>query len=108
MTHLKLLPLAMASLLATSAAHAAVDLIAIGGLSGHGQDLATDTAAPLENGVAGNLLGGIGSGLAHAGGNTFLALPDRGPNAVAYNSAVSDTTSYIDRFLTLRIELAAS
>ena len=47
-----------------------------------------------------NVLGGIGSGLAWAGGNTFLATPDRGPNATPYNSAVDDTVSYIARFQT--------
>ena len=36
----------------------------------------------LENGVPANSLGGFGSAIAYASGNTFLALPDRGPNAV--------------------------
>src|SRR2546425_7756701 len=40
----------------------------------------------LENGAPANLLGGLGSGFAWAFGNTFLALPDRGPNAVSYDS----------------------
>ena len=62
-------------------ARAAVDLIAAGSISGTYEDFATETAAPLENGIPGNRLGGMGSGLAYAGGNTFLALPDRGPNA---------------------------
>lgn len=104
----RILPLVLASIFVMPAAHAAVDLIAIGGLSGHAQDRANETAGGLENGVAGNLLGGIGSGLTYAGGNTFLALPDRGPNALAYNSAVSDTTSYIDRFHAIRMDLAPS
>lgn len=59
----------------------------------------------LENGVPANLLGGLGSGLAWAGGNTFLALPDRGPNAVAYDSLVDDTVSYINRFHTVTMDL---
>jgi hypothetical protein len=58
-------------------------LLAIGTISGAFGDLASRTAGPPENGVAGNLLGGMGSGLAYAGGNTFIALPDRGPNAAA-------------------------
>src|SRR5262249_62033796 len=66
------------------------------------------TAGLLENGIPGNRLGGMGSGLAYAGGNTFLALPDRGPNAKAYNSALDDTTSYIARFHTLNLSLAPS
>lgn len=85
-----------------------VDLIAIGSLSGQMGDLATQTAAPLENGVAGNLLGGLGSGIAYAGGITFLAVPDRGPNNVAYDSAVDDTVSYLDRFQTLGLVLRPS
>ncbi|HVZ36998.1 MAG TPA: hypothetical protein VG963_31450, partial [Polyangiaceae bacterium] len=82
-----------------------VDLIAIGTLSGAGADLSGDTAAPLENGIAGNLLGGIGSGIGYAGNGIFLAVPDRGPNAVSYNELVDDTTSYINRFQTLRLQL---
>jgi len=89
-------------------ADAAVDLIASGSISGTYEDFAIETAAPLENGIPGNRLGGMGSGLAYAGGNTFLALPDRGPNAKAYNSAVDDTASYIVRFHTLNLSLAPS
>ncbi|MFX7106364.1 hypothetical protein ABTI05_19650, partial [Acinetobacter baumannii] len=55
----------------------------------------------LENGLPANILGGLGSGLTYAGGNTFLALPDRGPNATPYNSKVDDTVSYISRFHTI-------
>lgn len=99
-------PLALFAALALVApAYAGVDLIAIGQLDGHGGDRATRTAAPLENGAPGNLLGGIGSGLAYAGCNTFLGLPDRGPNATSYDAAVDDTASYIDRFQTLRLNL---
>jgi hypothetical protein len=86
-------------------ANAATQLIAIGSLSGNMSDLSTQTAGLLENGVAGNLLGGMGSGFAWAGGSTFLALADRGPNATAYNSGVADTTSYIDRFQTVNFNL---
>jgi hypothetical protein len=84
------------------------ELIAIGTLSAAIGDLATQTSAPLENGVPGNLLGGMGSGIAYAGGSTFLALPDRGPNAVAYDAAIDDTTSYIDRFHKLKLKLKAN
>ena len=99
------LVLALAALFSIPAAQAEIKLVAVGGLSGHGTDLSTETAAPLENGAPGNLLGGLGSGLAYAGGNNFLALPDRGPNATPYNSLVSDTASYINRFQTLRMQL---
>jgi hypothetical protein len=95
-------------LLLASAAQAAPTLIAIGSVSGTYEDLAVETAAPLENGVPGNRLGGLGSGLAHAGGNIFLALPDRGPNAKPYNSLVDDTASYIARFHTFSLSLAPS
>jgi hypothetical protein len=89
-------------------AHAEPTLIAIGTIDGNYEDLATNTRAPLENGIAGNKLGGIGSGIAYAGGDTFLALPDRGPNATLYNSAIDDTTSYIPRFHTMFLSLAHS
>ena len=83
-----------------------VELIALGTVSGSYEDLATETAAPLENGVPGNRLGGFGSGLAYAGGTTFLAVPDRGPTTVAYNALIDDTTSYIARFHTFNLTLA--
>src|SRR5262249_49515233 len=103
-----LLPLLLASLFAAATAHAAIDLIAIGSVSGSYEDFAIATTGPLENGVPGNRLGGIGSGLAYAGCNTFIVLPDRGPNAKPYNSAVDDTTSYIPRFQTFNLSLAPS
>ena len=100
--------LALLPLLATSVAHAEINLIATGKINASYQDMSTRTAAALENGTAGNILGGLGSGLAYAGGNTFLALPDRGPNAVEYNAAIDNTTSYINRFQTLSLALAAN
>jgi hypothetical protein len=102
---LKLLALVLTSVAAMNC-RADVSLIAFGSISGTYEDLADSTADALENGVAGNRLGGIGSGLAYAGGDTFLALPDRGPNATSYASSVDDTASYINRFETLRLSLA--
>src|SRR5436189_1820173 len=84
----------------------AVELAAIGSISGSYEDFAIETAPPLENGVPGNCLGGFGSGLAYAGGTTFLAVPDRGPTGTPYNLLVDDTTSYIARFHTLNLSLA--
>lgn len=79
-------------------------LLAIGELSGT-EDLSGLTGT-LENGQdQANLLGGIGSGLAYAGHHTFLALPDRGPNATEWNAGVDNTTSYISRFHTLNMQL---
>ena len=98
-------PLALALCAATSA-QAQVALIAKGSVSGAYQDLSSATATPLENGVAGNRLGGLGSGLAYAGGSTFIAVPDRGPNAVSYNAALDDTSSYIDRIQTFDLRFA--
>jgi hypothetical protein len=86
----------------------AVDLIAIGTVSGTYEDFATETATPLENGVPGNRLGGIGSGLAYAGGTTFIATPDRGPGVNHYNPLVDDTVSYIARFHTVNLTLSPS
>ena len=104
----KLLPLLLGALFAAPAAHASVDLVAIGSISGTYEDLSAETAAPLENGVPGNRLGGMGSSITYAGCSRFLALPDRGPNAVSYNSAIDDTVSYINRFHTLHLSLAQS
>jgi len=105
---LRVTVLLSALFLLASAVYAGPTIIAIGSVSGTYEDLALETAAPLENGIPGNRLGGLGSGLAYAGGNIFLALPDRGPNAKPYNSAVDDTASYIARFHTLHLSLAPS
>jgi Esterase-like activity of phytase len=59
----------------------------------------------LENGAPANLLGGFGSAIAYASGNTFLALPDRGPNAVEFDDAIDNTASYINRFHTVQMTL---
>ena len=59
----------------------------------------------LENGVNANLLGGLGSGIAYASGDTFLSVPDRGPNAVPWNSLIDDTASYIPRVHTIKMNL---
>ena len=86
----------------------AVQLIATGQLQGSAAGANADLSGlvgPLENGVAANLLGGLGSGFAWAGGNTFIAVPDRGPNATSYNALVDDTTSYISRFHTIGFTL---
>ena len=85
-----------------------IDLIAIGSISGTRADLSRATAGALENGVAGNLLGGIGSGIDYAGFNLFVAVPDRGPNAVAYNAATDDTASFINRVQTIFMDLDPS
>lgn len=108
MTQKKFIPIVLASMFAVHGASAGIILLATGSLSGTVSDLSTQTAGRLENGVAGNLLGGLGSGLAWAGGNTFIATPDRGPNATAYNPLVDNTTSYIERFQTIRMVLSAN
>src|SRR5437762_1371779 len=96
--------LLLVSGLAAPSANATITLIADGTLtssaSGPNADLSGLTGT-LENGLPANLLGGLGSGIAYAGGNTFLAVPDRGPNATPYNSKVDDTVSYINRFQTV-------
>lgn len=95
-----------AASLTTGTAHA-VDLIAIGKMSATARDFSQQSGL-LENGVPGDLLGGLGSGLAWAGGNVFLALPDRGPNALTWNATIDNTTSYIPRFHTLTLDLQAT
>jgi len=104
----KILPFILPLLITAPITQADINLIAIGKIDASYQDMSARTAGSLENGVAGNILGGIGSGLAYAGGNTFIALPDRGPNAVAYNSTIDDTTSFIERFQTVNLALAAN
>lgn len=91
----------------TAATHAAPVLIAIGSL-----DLPKDLSGlsgPVESGLPGDMFGGIGSGLAWAGGNRFVAIPDRGPNATAYagGETIDNTTSYIARCQNLIIDLSA-
>jgi hypothetical protein len=96
-------------ILGASQANAAVTLLADGTLTGSSAGLHTDLSGlndTLEDGLPASMLGGIGSGLAWAGGNIFLAAPDRGPNATPYNSAVDDTVSYIARFQTVTMDLA--
>lgn len=105
MNKLKLSLALVVTLCGLKPALAAPVLLAIGTLNASGGDLSAATAGPLENGVAGNVLGGLGSGLAWAGGNTFVATPDRGPNATPWNAALDDTTSYIARFQTLQLGL---
>ncbi|MDD5198495.1 MAG: esterase-like activity of phytase family protein [Terrimicrobiaceae bacterium] len=96
-----------AGLLAAFPLHAAPTLIGIGSI-GSATDL-SGLSGTLENGVdPANVLGGIGSGLAWAGGNTFLAIPDRGPNATAWTggASVDNTTSYISRVHTVTIDVS--
>ena len=97
-----------ALLLAFSAAGQAAPVWVATGTLGGTTDL-SGLGGVLENGADANaVLGGMGSGLAWAGGNTFLALPDRGPNATAWNAALDNTTSYISRFQTLTLALSQS
>ena len=105
MRNLKLIPLLLIALFVVQHASASIVLLAQGTLDGNRADLSTKTAGVLENGLAGNLLGGMGSGLAWAGGNTFITTPDRGPNATAYNPLIDNTASYIARFQTVSMGL---
>jgi hypothetical protein len=89
-------------------AHAQVALIARGELTsshaGYYKDL-SGLNYTLENGASANLLGGLGSGLTYVSGDTFLAVPDRGPNAVPFDSLIDNTVSYIERVHTLKMRL---
>ncbi|MGN6207122.1 esterase-like activity of phytase family protein [Asticcacaulis sp.] len=58
--------------------------------------------------MSGNILGGLGSGLAYAGGDAFLMLPDRGPNATPYDVSVDNATRYYNRFHSFRFQLGPS
>ncbi|MEO7427067.1 MAG: esterase-like activity of phytase family protein [Fibrobacteria bacterium] len=96
-----------ALLVAAGAAQAAPGLIAIGTLD-RPADL-SGLVDPVESGLPADNFGGIGSGLAWAGGKRFLAIPDRGPNATSYTNGplIDNTTSYISRWQTVELDLTA-
>jgi hypothetical protein len=103
-----LLSLLAASALAAPAAHAGAVLIAMGSVNGSAAGNQVDLSGltgTLENGLPGNVLGGMGSGIAYAGNNSFLALPDRGPNATPYPDHIDDTVSYINRYQSVQMKL---
>lgn len=107
-----LLPIALVafalSLVVAPQTNAQVKLLAVGSLTSSSAGSFADLSGlhnTLENGDPANLLGGLGSGLAYASGNTFLALPDRGPNAVPFDSLIDDTVTYIPRFHTITMDL---
>jgi len=92
----------------TLRSNAQVTLLAVGSLTGSSAGPNADLSGlsnTLENGAPAKLLGGFGSGIAWASGNTFLAVPDRGPNAVPWAAALDDTASYIERFHTITMDL---
>jgi Esterase-like activity of phytase len=104
--------LALSPALASAQASPQPVLIAVGELTNKDGALAdlSGLTNTLENGAPANLLGGLGSGLAWASGNTFLALPDRGPNAVNFadvneGTALDNTVTYIPRFHTITMDL---
>src|SRR3954471_14339733 len=102
--------LTVAALAITTASSglAQVPLIAKGTLTGSSAGSYADLSGlqgNLENGAPANLLGGLGSGMAFVSGNEFLVLPDRGPNAITFDTAVDNTVSYINRFHTVRMNL---
>jgi len=91
-------------------AHAAVSLIAMGTLATPGNHDLSGLDYDLESGLQADFLGGVGSGLAYAGGNTFLGLPDRGPNATPFpnGDTIDNTVSWIPRFQTMSLVLTPS
>ena len=62
----------------------------------------------LKSGLSARLAGGLGSSLAWAGGNTYISLQDRRPNAKAWNPAVDNTPSRFGRFQSPRLQLNAN
>ena len=83
-------------------------LLAVGTLDGSRDGSLTDLSGlsyNLENGAPANLLGGLGSAITWSSGNTFLALPDRGPNAMVFDAHIDNTVSYVNRFLTITMHL---
>lgn len=103
--------LAAAMSLGAIEAQGQVKLIAKGTLTESSAGLFADLSGldyNLENGAPANLLGGMGSAITWGYGDTFLALPDRGPNAVSFDSLVDDTVSYVPRFHTIKMNLQPS
>ncbi len=101
--------IAVAFGMTTPLVNAQVRLLAVGSLDRSRAGVLSDLSGlnyNLENGAPANTLGGFGSAITYAGNYTFLALPDRGPNAVPYDSNVDDTDSYINRFHTVNMELS--
>lgn len=88
---------------AEHAAHAAINVIAQASPSGAALDK-SGLASNLESGLSASLAGGLESGLAWADGYTFIGLQDRGPNAKPRNEVLDDTTSFIGRFQSLRLQ----
>jgi len=108
MNHNHVIRALMASVLATApmlSTHANPDLIATASIPATYEDFDNQTAGQLENAVPGNRLGGLGSSIAYVGGDTFLMLPDRGPNAVEWASSIDSTVTYINRFHTFNLRL---
>ena len=100
--------LALAFCFIAISSHAAVTLLGVGSIPANGTDLSGLTGT-LENGTPKNLLGAFGSGIAYSGqGSRFLAVPDRGPNATAYNPLVDDTTSYQARIQEIDLVISGS
>src|SRR5215468_5557293 len=98
-------------LFTASTSYAQVHLIAKGSLTGSNAGANKDLSGlnyTLENSLPANLLGGIGSGMTYVSGDTFLAIPDRGPNATPYNSGVDDTASFIPRVHTIKMTLESA
>jgi hypothetical protein len=96
------------ALFAAPLTYAQFSLLAVGALNRSSAGSFADLSGlhyTLENQSPANILGGLGSAITYAGGNTFLALPDRGPNAVSYDSDIDDTVSYINRFHTVTMSL---
>jgi hypothetical protein len=92
-------------------AAAQIRLLAVGELTSSRAGTYTDLSGlnyNLENGVRATELGGFGSAITYAGGNTFLAVPDRGPNAVEFDDLIDSTVSYVNRFHTISMDLHPS
>jgi len=97
--------------LAPSLTQAQPTLIAVGSLTesraGADMDL-SGLNYLLENQAPANLLGGLGSAITYDSGRGFLLIPDRGPNAVTFNAAIDNTTSFVPRFHTVQMDLDAN
>lgn len=91
----------------TASSNAAISLVGVGTIPASATDLSGLTGL-LESGAPKNLAS-FGSGIAYTGqGVRFVAIPDRGPNAVSYNALVDDTTSFQARFHEVDLNISGS
>jgi hypothetical protein len=99
---------AITAALHAASASASIDYLGSISLGGAGFSDLSGLTGNLEDGNANNAFNGFGSGIAWAGGNRYLLAPDRGPNATSYNPSVDNTTSWINRYHEVDVNVSSN